>query len=273
MKVAMHNWMRAEPVETTIRRLAKYGYDGIEISYDSVELAPGRARHGRRPRVAQGERHRVRRLDLADVRRPRPDPRRSRRARGLGRLPPEVHHDDQGAARRRRRPRHDEHRPLRGRQGEGDGLARGGVGVGRRGPQGGPRARERRGRADRGRAAQPLRDELRQPPRPGAAARRGGRPRRRRLPRRLPHEPGGVRPPAGVPQRRRPPVRRPRRRQQPDGRRPGPAALGRHHRHAQGDRLRRLDHGRVRAAARPHAGQPVQERDGRGGRLARRPSS
>src|SRR4051812_13123140 len=37
----MHNWMRAEPVETTIRRLAKYGYDGIEISYDSVALAPG----------------------------------------------------------------------------------------------------------------------------------------------------------------------------------------------------------------------------------------
>ena len=41
MQVAMHNWMRAEPVETTIRRLARYGYDGIEISYDSVELAPG----------------------------------------------------------------------------------------------------------------------------------------------------------------------------------------------------------------------------------------
>ena len=41
MKVAMHNWMRAEPVETTIRRLAKYGYDGIEISYDAVELSPG----------------------------------------------------------------------------------------------------------------------------------------------------------------------------------------------------------------------------------------
>jgi len=37
----MHNWMRAEPVEITIRRLAKYGYDAIEISYDSVELAPG----------------------------------------------------------------------------------------------------------------------------------------------------------------------------------------------------------------------------------------
>ena len=41
MQVAMHNWMRAEPVETTIRRLARYGYDGIEISYDSVELVPG----------------------------------------------------------------------------------------------------------------------------------------------------------------------------------------------------------------------------------------
>ena len=40
----MHNWMRAEPVETTIRRLAKYGYDGIEISYDSVELSPGAPR-------------------------------------------------------------------------------------------------------------------------------------------------------------------------------------------------------------------------------------
>ena len=47
----------------------------------------------------------------------------------------------------------------------------------------------------------------------------------------------------------------------------------RHHRHAEGHRLRRLAHGRVRAAARPHAGQPVQERDGRGRRLAHRPSS
>ena len=44
MKVAMHNWMRAEPVETTIRRLAKFGYDGIEISYDSVDANGGRER-------------------------------------------------------------------------------------------------------------------------------------------------------------------------------------------------------------------------------------
>lgn len=31
MFISMHNWMRAEPIETTIRRLAKYGYDSIEI--------------------------------------------------------------------------------------------------------------------------------------------------------------------------------------------------------------------------------------------------
>lgn len=32
MHLSMHNWMRAEPVEVTIRRLAKYGYESIEIS-------------------------------------------------------------------------------------------------------------------------------------------------------------------------------------------------------------------------------------------------
>ena len=32
MRVAMHNWMRAEPIEVTIARLAKSGYDAIEIS-------------------------------------------------------------------------------------------------------------------------------------------------------------------------------------------------------------------------------------------------
>ena len=41
MQVSMHNWMRAEPLETTIRRLAKFGYNSIEISYDSVALDPG----------------------------------------------------------------------------------------------------------------------------------------------------------------------------------------------------------------------------------------
>jgi sugar phosphate isomerase/epimerase len=32
MQVAMHNWMRAEPIETTIARLSRCGYDAIEIS-------------------------------------------------------------------------------------------------------------------------------------------------------------------------------------------------------------------------------------------------
>lgn len=39
----MHNWMRAEPIEVTIRRLAKYGYESIEIGgepdkYDTKDL-------------------------------------------------------------------------------------------------------------------------------------------------------------------------------------------------------------------------------------------
>jgi D-psicose/D-tagatose/L-ribulose 3-epimerase len=32
LKVAMHNWMRPEPIETTITRLGRSGYNGIEIS-------------------------------------------------------------------------------------------------------------------------------------------------------------------------------------------------------------------------------------------------
>jgi len=32
MHLSMHNWMRAEPLEVTVRRLAKYGYESIEIS-------------------------------------------------------------------------------------------------------------------------------------------------------------------------------------------------------------------------------------------------
>ena len=32
MHLSMHNWMRSEPIEVTIRRLAKYGYGSIEIS-------------------------------------------------------------------------------------------------------------------------------------------------------------------------------------------------------------------------------------------------
>ena len=38
MHLSMHNWMRAEPVEVTIRRLAKYGYESIEISGEPALL-------------------------------------------------------------------------------------------------------------------------------------------------------------------------------------------------------------------------------------------
>jgi sugar phosphate isomerase/epimerase len=43
LKVSMHNWMRPEPIETTIKRLGRSGYNGIEISgepatYDKDEV-------------------------------------------------------------------------------------------------------------------------------------------------------------------------------------------------------------------------------------------
>ncbi|HEY2931252.1 MAG TPA: sugar phosphate isomerase/epimerase [Acidobacteriota bacterium] len=31
MKICMHNWMRPEPIEVTLKRLSRLGYDGIEI--------------------------------------------------------------------------------------------------------------------------------------------------------------------------------------------------------------------------------------------------
>ena len=34
----MHNWMRPEPIEHTIERLARLGYDGIEISGEPQRL-------------------------------------------------------------------------------------------------------------------------------------------------------------------------------------------------------------------------------------------
>lgn len=53
MHLSMHNWMRAEPIEVTIRRLAKYGYESIEISgepeiYDPKEVRRLLAENGLR---------------------------------------------------------------------------------------------------------------------------------------------------------------------------------------------------------------------------------
>jgi len=51
MHVAMHNWMRAEPIEVTIARLGKSGYDAIEISgepekYDTKHVRKLMGEHG-----------------------------------------------------------------------------------------------------------------------------------------------------------------------------------------------------------------------------------
>jgi D-psicose/D-tagatose/L-ribulose 3-epimerase len=51
LKFAMHNWMRQEPIETTIERLGRCGYDAIEISgepnvWDTGEVAGLLDKHG-----------------------------------------------------------------------------------------------------------------------------------------------------------------------------------------------------------------------------------
>lgn len=53
MHLSMHNWMRAEPIEVTIARLAKYGYESIEISgepekYDTRHVRKLLNEHGLR---------------------------------------------------------------------------------------------------------------------------------------------------------------------------------------------------------------------------------
>ncbi len=40
MHLSMHNWMRAEPLEVTLARLAKYGYESIEISGEPEQYKP-----------------------------------------------------------------------------------------------------------------------------------------------------------------------------------------------------------------------------------------
>jgi sugar phosphate isomerase/epimerase len=50
LKLAMHNWMRPEPIGTTLARLSRFGYEGIEISgepaqYDAGEVKDLLAKH------------------------------------------------------------------------------------------------------------------------------------------------------------------------------------------------------------------------------------
>jgi D-psicose/D-tagatose/L-ribulose 3-epimerase len=51
VKLAMHNWIHPEPIEASLERLARCGYDGIEISaepdfYDAGEIARLLERYG-----------------------------------------------------------------------------------------------------------------------------------------------------------------------------------------------------------------------------------
>lgn len=51
MHLSMHNWMRAEPIDVTIARLAKYGYESIEIGgepkrYNTKEVKKILDEHG-----------------------------------------------------------------------------------------------------------------------------------------------------------------------------------------------------------------------------------
>jgi D-psicose/D-tagatose/L-ribulose 3-epimerase len=44
IKVSMHNWMRPEPIERTVARLGRLGYDGIEISGEPALYDPAHVR-------------------------------------------------------------------------------------------------------------------------------------------------------------------------------------------------------------------------------------
>jgi len=44
MKFSMHNWMRPEQIETTLERLRRFGYDGIEISGEPARYDTGEVR-------------------------------------------------------------------------------------------------------------------------------------------------------------------------------------------------------------------------------------
>ena len=51
MHLSTHNWMRAEPLDTTLRRIKKFGYESIEISgepeqYKTTETRASLKEHG-----------------------------------------------------------------------------------------------------------------------------------------------------------------------------------------------------------------------------------
>ena len=84
MFLSMHNWMRAEPNELTIRRLAKFGYDSIEISGEPEMYNAAKSQ------TVAGQRRTLLGLGHVNVRGPRPYSRRSRGARALVKYVKEI---------------------------------------------------------------------------------------------------------------------------------------------------------------------------------------
>ena len=241
MHVSMHNWMRAEPIEVTIARLAKCGYDAIEISgeperYDTKDVGKLLKDHGldllglvtlmlgERDLLAKDEAQRAMSVKYVQG----------------------HHHDGEGA---RRRGDHDRARRTVGKI-MPQALARGGVEVGGREPASSATSTARRKAC--GSRIEPLNRfetyflnrhdqalllaeavgpecgvcldvfHMNIEEKDMCQAIRNAKGRAERLP---------------------------RRRQQPHGLRHGRARLEEDHRHAQGDRLRRRADGRVRRAA------------------------
>ena len=95
MQISMHNWMRAEPIEDTIARLARCGYDAIEISGEPERYDTKHVR-----KLLAGSQADVLGVGHPDARRPRPAGQGRGAARGVGEVRPRLHHDGQGAGRR-----------------------------------------------------------------------------------------------------------------------------------------------------------------------------
>ena len=44
MHLSTHNWMRAEPLEVTLKRIKQFGYESIEISGEPEQYKTGETR-------------------------------------------------------------------------------------------------------------------------------------------------------------------------------------------------------------------------------------
>ena len=176
MHLSTHNWMRAEPLGTTLKRIKKFGYESIEISgepkqYDIKETRKLLKEHGIRcwgaVTLTLGERN----LAAKDE---------GQRARSVDYVKSVITMVSEL---------------------DGEIITLVPATVGKVVPDGTEEEEwkwvvdatrecfahaKKKGVQDRGRAAQPLRDLFLQSRRPGAGAGRRGQPGMRRLPRRLP---------------------------------------------------------------------------------------